>query len=53
MKMLEIKMKKENGSISLGFSQLLVNYITKTQKWNYVFDCLKNGHKIDMSNWKY
>jgi hypothetical protein len=50
---LEVKMIEENGSISLGFSSLLVDYITRTKKWNYVFECLKNNKKIDKSNWDY
>ena len=53
MRILEIKMKKESGSVSMGFSQLLADYITKTQRWNYVFDCLKNGQEIDKSDWDY
>ena len=53
MKVLDITMKTENGSKSLGFSQILVDYITKTERWNYVFDCLVNGHKIDKTNWNY
>ena len=50
---LEVKMIEENGSISLGFSSLLVDYITRTKKWDYVFECLKNNKKIDKSNWDY
>jgi hypothetical protein len=53
MKVLDIVMKTKNGSRSLGFSQILIDYITKTKKWNYVFDCLVNGHKIDKTNWNY
>jgi hypothetical protein len=50
---LEVKMIEKNSSISLGFSSLLVDYITRTKKWNYVFECLKNNKKIDKSNWDY
>ena len=51
MKMLDITLKTKNGSTSLGFSQFMVEYISKTEKWGYVFDCIINGKKIDMSNW--
>jgi hypothetical protein len=53
MKTVEIKMITENGSTSLGFSDLLVEYITRTKRWDYVFDCLNSGKKIDKSNWEY
>ena len=53
MKILEIKLETENGSTSLGFSQILVDYITKNQKWDYVFDCIMNDKKIDKSTWDY
>jgi hypothetical protein len=53
MKTVDIKMIKENGSISLGFSDFLVKYITMTKRWDYVFDCLSSGKKIDTSNWDY
>jgi len=53
MKTLDVKMIKENGSISLGFSYFLVEYITRTKRWDYVFDCLNRGKKIDTSNWDY
>jgi hypothetical protein len=53
MKTLDVKMIKEKGSISLGFSDFLVEYITKTKRWDYVFDCLNSGKKIDTSNWDY
>ena len=53
MKILDIKLETENGSTSLGFSQILVDYITKNQTWDYVFDCIINGKKIDKSTWDY
>jgi hypothetical protein len=53
MKTLDVKMIKENGSISLGFSEILVDYITRNKKWDYIFDCLRNNKKIDKSNWDY
>jgi hypothetical protein len=53
MKILDITLKTKNGSTSLGFSQFMVEYISKTEKWGYVFDCIINGEKIDMSNWDY
>lgn len=53
MKILDIKLETENGSTSLGFSQILVDYITKTKKWDYVFDCIINGKKINRDNWDY
>jgi len=53
MKTLDVKMIKENGSVSLGFSKILVDYITINNKWDYVFDCLQNNKKIDKSNWDY
>ena len=53
MKVLNITIKTENGSRSLGFSQILVDYITKTERWNYVFHCLVNGNRIDKNNWDY
>jgi hypothetical protein len=53
MMVLDITMKTKNGSRTLGFSQILIDYITKTKKWNYVFDCLVNERKIDKTNWNY
>ncbi len=53
MKILDIKLETENGSTSLGFSQILVDYITKNQKWDYVFDCITKGKKINRDNWDY
>ena len=53
MKILDIKLETENVSTSLGFSQILVDYITKTKKWDYVFDCIINGKKINRDNWDY
>ena len=53
MKILDIKLETETGSTSLGFSQILVDYITKNQKWDYVFDCIINSKKIDKSTWDY
>ena len=53
MKILDIKLETENGSTSLGLSQILVDYITKTKKWDYVFDCIINNKRIDKSNWYY
>jgi hypothetical protein len=50
---LEVKMIKENGSISLGLSKILVDYITRNKKWDYIFECLLNNKKIDKSNWDY
>lgn len=51
--MLDIKVKTQNGERLMGFSQLLVDYITKTKRWNYVFDCLLNGQKINRTGWDY
>ena len=53
MKILDIKLETENRSTPLGFSQILVDYITKNQKWDYVSDCIMNGKKIDKSTWGY
>jgi hypothetical protein len=53
MKMIDIKLKTETGSTSLGLSQTLVDYITKTKKWDYIFDCIINNKRIDRTNWYY
>ena len=50
---LNITLKTETGSTSFGLSQTLVDYITKTKKWDYVFDCILNNKRIDRSNWYY
>ncbi len=50
---LNITLKTETGSTSFGLSQTLVDYITKNQKWDYIFDCILNNKRIDRSNWYY